>query len=488
MAVRLPTARSSRPLALILLLGLALAPLAPLPTAAEPAPAAAPSPGFDFSALDKAMDADLTASRAPGGVVAVVSGDKIVWQKAFGVASIETQEPVRPGMLFQIGSVTKTMTAAALLSLAAEGTVELEAPIGKYLPGLAPKLAALTLHQLLSQTGGLKDIPAEGGAADDTALAAAAHEWTDDLRSLPPGQAFSYSNPGYALAGLVLEKMTGAPYADVMIDRIFSPLALGHTTLRSTMALTYPHAVGHTTDTAGKPKVVRPASDDGRFRPAGSATWSNAEDLARFATALVNDGRLDGNVLLPTAIVGQMATPRVDIPALFTEGRYGYGLFQMKDHGLTVYEHPGTTGGFSAVIRLVPQRHFALVVLANADGVRFTRTIEAAMDLLAPAPPPAPPHDALPVPFEERVRYIGTYRNRFALEIAINKEALVLRRFGIELEMIKVGDGLFNLKGPDGKIQPERLAVHVGPDGRADYVQMFLWSFPRVSPLASIRP
>jgi len=486
MAVSRPTARRSRPLALgLLLAGLPLA-------AAEPtaAPATAAAPAFDFAALDKAFDADLTAGRAPGGVVAVVSGDKIVWQKAFGVASLETQEPVKPGMLFQIGSVTKTMTAAALLSLAAEGAVELNAPIGKYLPGLAPKLAALTLHQLLSQTSGLTDVAAEGGPPDDNALAAAAtHEWTDELRALPPGRSFSYSNPGYALAGRVLEKMTGAPFADVMIDRIFSPLGLGHSTLRSTMALTYPHAVGHTTDATGKLRVARPASDDGRFRPAGSATWSNAEDLARFATTLVNEGRLDGNVLLPTAIVAQMETPRADIPTLFTEGRYGYGLFQMRDHGLTVYEHPGTAGGFSALIRLVPERHFALVAVANVDGLRFTRAVEAAMDLLAPAPPPAPPREALTVPFEERVRYIGTYRNRFAIEIAINKEEqLVLRRFGIELVMTKVGDGLFSLKGPDGQPQPGLLVLHMGSDGRADSVQMFLWTFPRVAPLASVRP
>src|SRR5215510_12294558 len=125
----------------------------------------------DFGELEKVALAELAETNTPGAAVGVVSGDRLVFVKGFGVSNVETGAPVTPDMLFRIGSTTKMFTAAALVSLAEEGKLKLDEPIGKYAQGLSPKIAGLTAHQLLSHTAGLKDGARQMyGRHDDEAL------------------------------------------------------------------------------------------------------------------------------------------------------------------------------------------------------------------------------------------------------------------------------------------------------------------------------
>lgn len=435
----------------------------------------------DFASLEEAVRQDLAATRVPGVAVAVVSGDRVVFAKGFGVANVETGAPVTTATLFQIGSVTKLLTATTVVGLAEEGKVRLDAPIGTYVQGLAPRIAEVTLHHLLSQTAGLSDHPGEYGPHDETALAEAARGWKDDLRPIAPGLAFSYSNPGFALAGLVAQEVQGKPFADLVAERLFTPLGMTRTTFRPTMAMTWPLAAGHELEGKEKPEVVRPFADDARFWPAGSTVYTSADDLARFARAFVNGGRLEGRQVLPPPVVKSVSTPRIEIPTLFTEGRYGYGLFLMKDQGLQVLEHAGTMTGFSALIRLQPEHRFALIVLANGSASRFPRTVETAMRLLLPVKPDAP---AAPLPEvamsqEEMARLAGTYVSRWPMEVVHRDGQLFLRRFGQELPLRRTGDRRFAVQ-PSGADRPQELvAGPAGPDGHPLFLQMALWVFPR---------
>lgn len=201
----------------------------------------------DFAELESVALDELRETGTPGAAVAVVKGDRVVFAKGFGVASVETNAAVTTGTLFRVGSITKMLTAAALLSLAEEGKLKLDAPIGSYAKGLAPKIARITAHQLLSQTSGLKDVPGEDGLHEETAPGEFVRSLKDDDQLIAPGQAFSYSNACYALAGYLLEQLTGKPYADEMSERVFQPLGMARTTLRSTVAMAYPLALGHVT-------------------------------------------------------------------------------------------------------------------------------------------------------------------------------------------------------------------------------------------------
>jgi CubicO group peptidase (beta-lactamase class C family) len=133
-------------------------------------PAFAKQQRVDFTQLEKVALQELKETNTPGAAVAVVSGDRLVFAKGFGVANIETGAPVTPDTLFRIGSVTKMFTAAVLAILAEERRIKINEPIGKYAKGLNPKLSLVTAHQLLSHTAGMTDeSPSDYGSHDDTA-------------------------------------------------------------------------------------------------------------------------------------------------------------------------------------------------------------------------------------------------------------------------------------------------------------------------------
>ena len=163
---------------------------------------------INFSELETTVNEELKATNIPGAAVAVVQGDRVVFAKGLGVSDVETGTPVSPDTLFRIASTTKMLTAAALVTLAEQGKIKLDAPVGKYVQGLSPKLSQVTVHQLLSHTAGVRDGFSFNSPHDDSALGTFIRSWTDDYLVADPGEVFSYSNLGYALAGFVLEQVT----------------------------------------------------------------------------------------------------------------------------------------------------------------------------------------------------------------------------------------------------------------------------------------
>lgn len=457
-----------RPLRLILVLALLVS-----------GPARA-QPEADLQDLERVAAAELAETGCPGMALAVVRDGRVVLAKGFGVASIETGQPVTPDTLFHVGSVTKTLTAAAVVTLAEQGKLRLDEPVGRWVDGLAPGLAKLTLHQLLSHSAGLGDVTGGDGLHEESALADYVRSRTDREILVPPGKVFSYSNLGYALAGHVLEKVTGKPYADAMQEILFEPLGMTRTTLRPLAAMTRPLSVGHEPQEGGPPRVVRPMADDTRIWPAGYA-FTSVNDLSRFVLALLDGGRLDGRQVLPPGVSPRMLAPVVDIPTnVFVRGRYGYGLFLQEGRGVPIAFHAGTLPGFSAELRMIPERRAAVIVLSNRDDNRMEKTFTRALDLLLPgvAPAAAEPRREVPMTADEMRRYVGTYENRWPMEIFVRDGRLVLRRFGTELPITKVGENRFFVQ-PEGAPQPQEFVIVPGADGRPEILQMFLWAFRR---------
>ena len=233
--------------------------LAPRVQAQTPALSRVEGAAVDFSAIDRVIAQELTDTHTPGAAVSIVSGDRVVFSKGYGVASVETREPVRPEMLFRLGSTTKMFTAAALVLLAEKGAVDLNAPIGNYVKDLHPKIAQLTAHQLLSHTSGFLDEAPMFGSDDESALEKEVRSWTANRFFTEPGRIYSYSNPAFWLAGFVVESVSGKRYADQMTASLFKPLGMSRTTLRPLVAMTYPIAQGHDDSPKG-PAVIRPAA------------------------------------------------------------------------------------------------------------------------------------------------------------------------------------------------------------------------------------
>jgi CubicO group peptidase (beta-lactamase class C family) len=178
-----------------------------------------------FADLARVVTAELEETKTPGALVAIVQDGKVVYAKGFGVANVETGQPMTPDMTFPLASMTKMYTATALVSLAEEGQIDLQAPIGKYLDNLPPKLATVTAHQLLSHTAGFRDDAGISNRAhDDSTIEELVRAYTDGIFFTEPGTVFSYANQGFNLSGYLVARLSGKRYSQAIQDRIFGPL------------------------------------------------------------------------------------------------------------------------------------------------------------------------------------------------------------------------------------------------------------------------
>ena len=430
----------------------------------------------NFTQLEKVALEELKETNTPGAAVVVVSGDRLVFAKGFGVANIETGAPVTPDTLFRVGSVTKMFTAAVLVTLAAERQIKLDEPIGKYIKGLNPKLSLVTAHQLMSHTAGMTDdSPSDYGSHDDPALADYVRSLQEDHFFTEPGEIFSYSNPGFDVAGFLIEEVGGKPYADQMGERLFRPLGMNSTTFRPTMAMTYPLSQGHDGSGKAKPTVIRPFGDNVAAWPDGFM-FSSVNDLARFAIAFMDGGTIGGKQVLTPSVISKLSTPYADLHSRFgfDNGNYSYGLFVHNYRGAHLVWHAGLIPGFGALLQMVPMHRFAVIVLANRSGSLLNKTAEKAMELMLPleAKTGAKSEQTLAVSEAEISEYVGIYTNKpERVEILLKQGRLVLKREDGEFPITKIGNYRFSIIKPS-KSEAEEFVLVRSADRRADYLHI----------------
>jgi len=423
----------------------------------------------DFSQLEKVVLYELKETNTPGATVAIISGDRIIYKKAFGISNVETGAPMTPEMLFRIGSTTKMFTALALVTLAEQGKLKLDEPIGKHVNGLNPRIAGLTAHQLLTHTSGMIDEAPMYGEHDDSAMARTIRSWKEDQLFTEPGKIISYSNPGYWLAGFTSESISKKPFADHMSESIFKPLGMTSSTFRPTVAMTYPLAQGHNASGGTAPTVVRPFADNSASWPAGSM-FSNVLDLSRFIIAFMNDGKLDQKQVLSPQVIAKLSTPQVSIPSQ-PAAKYGYGLMISTYRGVRVVEHGGSRSGYGSVIKMAPDHRFAVIVLGNRTGVALNKTAEKAMELMLPLKPKDDdrPNQDLPMTAAEVAHYVGKYGQREAnVEILLKDGKLFLKQGQNERPIRKVGENRFAVGAPNNST-PMQFTLVTGSDGKAEY-------------------
>ena len=256
---------------------------------------------------------------------------------------------------FRIGSVTKTFVATVVMQLVHERKLSLDDSIERYLPGLVPNGGAITIRQLLSHTSGLPDYFSNTRIYAPYLRGDLTYVWphravvrisTRDTPLFTPGAPgrFAYSNTGYYILGLTIEKITGHTLAAELAQRIFRPLKLSHTTLPATPALPGRSAHGYTPEGAG-------LSDISRISPsilwAAGGIVSTPADVAAFQRALFN------GELLPLPLVRQMQTTQLAIPGTRGRQSIGLGLFETRLGCSPTWGHGGdlpgyTTSGYSS--------------------------------------------------------------------------------------------------------------------------------------------
>jgi CubicO group peptidase (beta-lactamase class C family) len=416
----------------------------------------------NFSQLDETVLDELKEKNVPGAALAIVKDKEIIYSKGYGVADLETNCSVTPNTLFRIASTTKIFTALSLLSLNAEGRVDLDVPVGRYIPGLTPALSNVTGRQLLSHTGGLVNGGENYGRHDESGLAESIRSWNDSIQFTKPGEVYSYSNRGFALAGLLIQEASGKPYADQIQMSILTPLRMNRSTFRPTEAMTYPFSQGYIENEAGKLEVIRPVEDSATYWPAGFL-FSSTNDLSQLAIAFLNNGSIEGNSVLDAASIREMETPHADIPSYPDNRSYGYGMMIHDYRGMRVMEHSGDIDGFACRFMMVPDQHFAVIVLSNRND-EMNRTYEKVLQLFLPMKPGIGwPTNTSSLNESMTVMLEGEYYQS-------PNFSLVLQKPDIERYITMIDATHFRLRQPNG--QASVIAAITGDDGKIKYLQI----------------
>ncbi len=423
------------------------------------------------------IEAELKAARVPGAGIAVVSGDRML-ARGYGIANLETHAPLQADTAIHLGSLTKVFTALAVMKVLESIPLAATVPVGPYIPGLAASVGAMTFHQLLSQTSGMRDRPGDSGADTEIALGDSARELTTTDVLLPPGTVFSYSNLGYSLAGAALEGLRKRPYADVMRREIFVPLGMTRSTLRLRVATAANHAVGHRIEN-GVAAVVRPIANDTRIWPAGYM-WASATDLSRALFALMHQGRIGDRQVLPKAVVDAVMTPHTPLPNIFVGGHYGYGLMIARDRGELMYKHGGTLPGFSSILRFAPDRGVGIAILSNLDNAPLRRTAQSVLGkvLGLPEQPPAVRKET-PVTVAEIKPFLGRYRNRGTAELMVQeRRVMLILDGGAPMAVTRLEANRF-LARPAANVAGPEFVLHAASGAAPAYLHLALWAYAR---------
>ena len=431
----------------------------------------------DFSELDKLVPEELKQKNTPGAVIVVISGDQVVYQKAFGVANVETNAPMQTEMLFRLGSTTKMFTAAALVALSEKDKIKLNEPIGTRVKSLDPKIAAVTPHHLLSNSAGFRDFAAPVHSNDDASLGNMLRAWKDDVFFAEQGEIYSYSSAGFWLSGFVIEDLYGKPYADAMDELIFKPVGMVRTTLRPFLAITYPFATGHALD-AGKPTIIRPMFNNTAMWPAGSI-FSNANDLSRWVIALLNGGKVEGRQLLSTSLVNQLKGHHVGVPGE-KDAFYGYGLTIFKVKDLEFVAHGGFSRGYGSMIQMVPAKKFAVIVLTNKSGETMRQTLNKATEIGLGLKDDGQQQTetVAALTTAEMNDYAGTYSHApQTWEVSIKDAKLVMKFDGKEYPMTKTGAKKFTF----GAQNENEVVFVTGKSGKIDLIFTGLYGAKRIT-------
>ncbi len=384
---------------------------------------------MSHEALSEFVKATATEFGIPGVAVGVwVDGREVF--ACHGVTSVDNPLPVDQDTLYLLGSVTKTYTATALMRLVAEGRIDLDAPVRRYLPefALADERAAaeITVLNLLNHTAGLDTRMIVDTGDGDDALAAYVAKTAQLEQIAPVGARASYSQVGYNLAGRILEKVTGLTYERAVASLVLEPLGLTNSFFSPGEVMTRRFAVGHNPGEDGAPAVARQWNDTRGNRPGGGIISSVADQL-RWARFHLGDGGTEsGAQVLPTELLHRMRERTVALRGSSLGDGLGIGWFLREVDGVRTIGHGGSSNGQFAELLIVPERNFAVVAVSNSgpDGIPFNQAavrwaLRTYLGLTDGDPVPVP-HD------EDRAREIvGEYEySTMALTIAADGAGL----------------------------------------------------------------
>jgi serine beta-lactamase-like protein LACTB len=307
----------------------------------------------------------MTANGVPGVSVAVVQNGQPVWSAGFGMSDLEDSAPATSSTLYRLGSISKSITAVAVLQLYERGKLDLDAPVQKYCPTFPQKGSPITSRQLLAHLGGIRHYnkDGKGDVPEDSARHFATMEdslqlFASDPLVAKPGTQFHYSTYGYTLLGCVLEGAASQKYTDFVRENVFRPAAMDHTQADDFFAVVPHRTRWYHRDKTG---TIRNAGVlDSSYKIPGGGLISSSDDMANFETAIL------ASKLLKPETQQTMWTPQHTADGKLISYALGWGVTDKL--GIHTVGHDGGQQGTSTAILIAPQKSAAVVVLTNMDG------------------------------------------------------------------------------------------------------------------------
>jgi len=357
-----------------------------------PSISAAPLTESDVSALsDGLIPAAIAAGNVAGVVVVVVKDGHVLFQKGYGFADVDKRTPVDPvKTLFRPGSVSKLFTWTAVMQLADQGKIDLDADINRYLDFTIPAAFGkpITMRNLMTHTAGFDETYRSLLIGDPKGLEPLRQVLTEDIpaRSYPPGAVPAYSNYGATLAGYIVARVSGEKFEDYVQHHIFAPLGMTHATFVQPLPTALAPDMSKGYQIASGPATPFEMINMG---PAGGLSASGA-DMAKFMIAHLDGGApiLSARAAAEMHSVAARVLPDLDPMA--------HGFYHDDKNGHSVIEHGGDTGVFHSQLSLLINDHVGLfystnTLGANGAGARLRRAwFNAFMDRYFPAPKSKP--------------------------------------------------------------------------------------------------
>ncbi len=348
----------------------------------QPRGAACQAPGASAAVneLDLKLKVAGVLDRWPsaGLAVVVVRDGSLEWFFGHGVADGESREPITEDTVFRIGSITKTLTAIAVMQLCEQGLVGLDAPANDYLRAfrLVPAKPSFrpTVRHLLTHTAGvgywrrLSDLLQPGVGSGDRARRSGAPPLAEYYRrglrvEVEPGTKWAYSNHGFAALGQIVEDVSGQPLERYLRERIFEPLGMDHTALVRSERVRSRLATGYVLRSRG----LKPVADREVPTPGGGGMYSSAADLARYIASLQRMYAGQRDLVLKPGILASMFQPHFQLDPRLA----GMGLaFELgEESGHRTIGKTGIVSGFHSAMVLAPEDRVGVVVLSNTGGL-----------------------------------------------------------------------------------------------------------------------
>jgi len=311
--------------------------------------------------IDAIVEAPVKARRVAGASIAVIKGNETIVTKGYGFADLELDVPTPPHATYEIGSITKQFTAAAILLLAEQGKLSLADEMTKFLPEYPMQGNHVTVRHLLNHTSGIKGFTELRGYRDFQMLKRPREELVKVFSGRPfefkPGEEQIYNNSAFFLLGLIIEQVSGKPYAQFIQEQLFDSVGMKDSYYCSERAIHKNHAHGYDTD---RDVLVLKAYVDHTWLYAAGSLCSSAEDLVAWNKAL------HGGKVLKPASYREMTSP-----ALLNDGtmvRYGMGISLGDTNGRHTISHAGAIQGFLSESDFYPDDDLLIVVLLNTRG------------------------------------------------------------------------------------------------------------------------